>query len=104
MNAIAKRMVADAQFLASFKAQELANTVWAFASLGLRSDRLMARIGDRLLAPGVVSGFTTQAIAMTCWAFATLGYRHEAMGGPIVRRILQPGFLPKASLQEVGAL
>lgn len=70
-----------------FKAQELANTVWAFAKLQYRDDPLMARISEeavsRLSDPGRAEEFDSMCIASITWAFATLGCWNEQLLGAV---------------------
>jgi len=55
-----------------FNPQAIANTLWAFATLGLQpSEELMAGMMKQAVA--VHGDFKPQAIANTLWAFATLG-------------------------------
>ena len=48
MDAMAAHVLSGAT-LTRFNSQELANTVWSFASLGLQHPELMDAIGTRLL-------------------------------------------------------
>jgi len=60
------------EVLGTFNPQDIANTLWSFATLGLKpSEELMARIMTRAVA--VQRDFNPQGIANTLWAFATLG-------------------------------
>ena len=60
-----------------FKAQHIANTAWAFATLG-RLDKLLfaalARTAEQRLCE-----FKAQEISNTAWAFATLGCLDELL-------------------------
>ena len=54
--------------LDQFKAQGLANTAWAFATVGQKDDQLfkaLARMAERRL-----DQFNGQELANTAWAFA----------------------------------
>ena len=65
-----------------FNAQDIANTLWSFATLGLQpSEALMAGMMKQAVA--VQGDFNAQAIANTLWAFATLGLQpsEEFMAG-----------------------
>ena len=53
-----------------FNAQSLANTAWAFATLGQLDERLSASLARE--AQLRVSEFNAQELANTAWAFATL--------------------------------
>ena len=73
--------------LDDFNAQELANTAWAFATVGQKDEQLfkaLARMAERRLAK-----FKAQALANTAWALTdsaacTLGsWGSEALGGEL---------------------
>jgi len=59
-----------------FNSQEVANTLWAFATMGLRpGGQLIGKLGRRTEA---ISGeFSSQEVANTLWAFATMGRKSE---------------------------
>jgi len=54
-----------------FDAQGLANTAWAFATLGVRAPQLFDAITRE--SEQRIGSFTTQNLANTAWAFAALG-------------------------------
>ena len=51
-----------------FHAQDLANTAWAFATLGQSNVKLFPALGRA--ATWCVGDFNVQALANTAWAFA----------------------------------
>ena len=55
----------------NFKPQKLANTAWAFATLGQPDARLFTALAKE--AERRVCNFKPQDLANTAWAFATLG-------------------------------
>ena len=60
-----------------FKAQELANTAWAFATVGQKDEPLfnaLAKMAERRL-----DQFNAQELANTAWAFAMVGQRGELL-------------------------
>ena len=66
--------------------QNVVNTLWAFATMGLRTGgQLMGQLGRRT---EVISGdFNSQDVANTLWAFATMGTKPgEGMMGQLERR------------------
>eukprot|EP00913_Durusdinium_trenchii_P034275 g32072.t1 len=69
--------------------QDLANTAWAYATLGLPDSHLM----DQILAEVVskVNDFTTQNLSNTAWAYAKLGLWNDrlmqTLAHAIVRKI-----------------
>ena len=58
--------------LAGFKPQELANTVWVFATAGVAADALFAAVAEAAVRARL-AGFNPQDLANTVWAFATAG-------------------------------
>merc|ERR1712176_1437621 len=67
--------------LDKFKLQELANTVWAFATVGQQDEQFfkaLARMAERRL-----DEFNAQDLANTAWAFATVGAPAPALVEPI---------------------
>ena len=61
--------------LDQFNAQGLANTAWAFATVGQKDDQLfkaLARMAEQRLHE-----FNAQNLANTAWAFATVGQQDE---------------------------
>ena len=59
--------------LEQLNAQNLANTAWAFATVGQKDELLsktLAKMAERRL-----DQFNAQNLANTAWAFATAGHR-----------------------------
>ncbi|KAJ1639504.1 hypothetical protein T492DRAFT_608022 [Pavlovales sp. CCMP2436] len=61
------------QRIGSFRPQNLANTAWAFATLGMPDPRFFEAIARE--SEQRISTFKPQELANTAWAFATLGMR-----------------------------
>lgn len=74
MTAIGKKLVTMVKDLIP---QDLANTAWAFATLGLPDSDLMDQILQEVIAK--VSDFSTQNLANTAWAYAKLGLWNERL-------------------------
>ena len=53
-----------------FNAQDLANTAWAFATVGSSDEKLFVALAST--AERRVSEFDVQSLANTAWAFTTL--------------------------------
>eukprot|EP00747_Dinoflagellata_sp_TGD_P051099 gnl/TRDRNA2_/TRDRNA2_147154_c0_seq2.p2 gnl/TRDRNA2_/TRDRNA2_147154_c0~~gnl/TRDRNA2_/TRDRNA2_147154_c0_seq2.p2 ORF type:complete len:126 (+),score=23.64 gnl/TRDRNA2_/TRDRNA2_147154_c0_seq2:449-826(+) len=53
-------------------AQELANVVWAFATLGFSDEKMLAAVAREVQRRSCSGVFSTQNIANTAWSFATL--------------------------------
>ena len=71
--------------LEEFGPQGLANTAWAFATLGVQQqEELLRTVARRALVR--LQEFNPQAVASTAWAFATLGAQHEELLGAIAGR------------------
>ena len=61
-----------------FKAQNLANTAWAFAKVGHNEERLLTWFTALAAAAKRCMGdFKSQELANTAWTFATLGHKDE---------------------------
>ena len=56
-----------------FDPQNLANTVWAFATLGVRQEELLGAIAGRALVR--LEEFNPQELTNTAWAVARMGAR-----------------------------
>ena len=57
---------------ASFNAQNVANTLWAYATMSRKpGERLMNALEER--AQAVAASFTTQEVSNTLWAYAVVG-------------------------------
>jgi uncharacterized alpha-E superfamily protein len=55
-----------------FNSQNVANTLWAFATMGKKpGERMMGQLERR--AEAISGEFTAQEVANTLWAFATMG-------------------------------
>ena len=74
MKAVARRAL---EILGEFNAQELANTVWAFAKLEAHDDALLEAVAPRALE--ILDQFNAQELANTWWAFAKLDAGHESL-------------------------
>ena len=59
------------QRMRDFTSQELANTAWAFATLGHKDERLFSTLAAA--AEQRMRDFNSQELANTAWAFATVG-------------------------------
>ena len=77
----------------SFGAQSIANTAWAYASVGLNEVPLLVGLADRTRAGGVLPDFRPQHTANTAWAYARLGHRDPLLMDALTARTLQPGYL-----------
>ena len=73
--------------IASFNAQGLANTAWAFAMLGIKNQPLMAAIAVQVIEK--IDSFTAQNLAITAWAFAKLGIKHQALMAAIAAKVIE---------------
>jgi hypothetical protein len=60
-----------------FNAQGIANTVWAFATLGLSDETLLKALAQEAISQ--IHSFNPQEIANIVWAFATLGIKEEGL-------------------------
>jgi len=75
-----------------FNAQNIANTLWAFATLGFRpSKALLVGLTEQTVA--VQGDFKAQEISNTLWAFATLGLQpsEELMAGTMKQAVAVQG-------------
>ena len=59
-------------FLPTFNLQDVADTAWAVAKLGIQNGASIAGLAERTLQEGFLSTFNPQEVASTAWAFATL--------------------------------
>ena len=75
MSAIAEQMLSNRYFTA-FKPMELATALWAFGSLQIPHERLVAAVADAFTAPGALRAFSPQDTTQLCWVLATLRLRH----------------------------
>merc|ERR1712224_998624 len=60
-----------------FNSQNLANTAWAFATLGHKDEWLFAALAAA--AERRLRDFNSQELANTAWAFATLDHKDERL-------------------------
>jgi hypothetical protein len=69
-----------------FNAQDIANTLWAYATMGTKpGERLMGELERR--AEAISGDFKSQNVANTLWAYATMGTKPgERMIGELERR------------------
>ena len=63
--------------LGEFNPQHFANTVWAFATVNYRDEKLFAALATA--AEWRLSEFNSQEPTNTAWAFATVTYRDEQL-------------------------
>jgi hypothetical protein len=63
--------VSSVRYLGGEGPQAVANTVWAFATLGVQARELFAAVDGKV--EWLVEEGSPQAVAITAWAFATLG-------------------------------
>ncbi|KAJ1629994.1 hypothetical protein T492DRAFT_593293 [Pavlovales sp. CCMP2436] len=73
--------------IGSFKPQEMANTAWAFATLGLPAPKLFDAIARE--SEQRIGTFNPQDLSNTAWSFATLGVRAPKLFDAIVRESVQ---------------
>ena len=69
------------QRLDQFNAQGLANTAWAFATVGQKDEQLFKALAK--MAEQRLDEFNAQGLANTAWAFATVGAPAPALLDPI---------------------
>ncbi|KAJ1450530.1 hypothetical protein M885DRAFT_469317, partial [Pelagophyceae sp. CCMP2097] len=69
--------VATRRWIKSFNPQDIANTIWAFASRGSFDAELFEALAKRSLQ--VVADFSPQGLANTVWSFAKAGKFDEAL-------------------------
>ena len=69
--------------MSSFKAQELSNTAWAFATLRIKDSALFREFSRAMV--GIMSSFNAQDLANTAWAFAKLDFNDGALFTAISR-------------------
>ena len=74
--ALARAAVAE-QRMRDFSSQELANTAWAFATVGHQREQLFASLAAA--AEQRMWELKSQAVANTAWAFATVGHQEEQL-------------------------
>jgi len=76
MLAIAREAVVQ---IADFSEQNLSNTCWAYAKIGLRHDPLIKALADETLRK--LPDFSAQGLTNTLWGFATLVIKGEEILG-----------------------
>ena len=77
-------------------------TAWAFATLAIQDESLMASISRRALQDGFLVSFNSRDIAMTAWAFASLRIWDEALLAAIVQRMEDDEFLRTFNAQDLA--
>jgi hypothetical protein len=90
----------DQGLLATFRAQEITNTLWACSSAGYPATRLFE--GVARLSPARIGDFTSQDVANTAWAFTVARQLRPAIAAAFVQRVLECGiedFGPEARCQ-----
>ena len=60
-----------------FNSQGLANTAWAFATVGCKGGQLFTALA--VVAERHMRDFNSQDLANTAWAFATVGHKKEQL-------------------------
>uniref|UniRef100_A0A7S4FVH6 RAP domain-containing protein n=1 Tax=Eutreptiella gymnastica TaxID=73025 RepID=A0A7S4FVH6_9EUGL len=88
MATFASRILKDGA-VAEFPAQNVALTVWAFATLGVYDADMMAAFASHIRKPGVLDEFNPQNLANTAWAFATLGAQDSDLMAAVAARFDQ---------------
>lgn len=63
--------------VSSMAGSMMSGVVWALAKLGIRDDRLLRRVGDKVA--GDISLFKPSHYLKLCWGFARARYRHDDM-------------------------
>ncbi|KAJ1463507.1 hypothetical protein M885DRAFT_474692, partial [Pelagophyceae sp. CCMP2097] len=63
--------------IAAFNPQDLANTVWAYATAGVAAPALFEAVAAK--APKKIATFKSQELANTVWAYATAGVEAPAL-------------------------
>ena len=86
-----------------FKPQELANVVWAFASMEHHDPELMNVVGRRALV--MVDQFKEQELSNVVWAFAKLHHYDKVLFTHLLGAVTDklPHFLPQVRLCDVFA-
>ena len=93
-NRLLARQVIQDGFLATFNAQQVANTVWAFAALEVQDGVLLTHVARRILDEGFLDTFRPVELCQVVWGFAALDAHSEALMRRIAARLLRDdGFL-----------
>ena len=91
----------------SFNPQELANIVWAFATLHAKHPALFKDIGDDINARDDLNAFTPQNLSNIVWAYATMNEQHpslfEKIGNTVVALDGLQSFAPQTFSNIVWA-
>jgi hypothetical protein len=58
---------------AEFNSQDLANVVWAFATVGILTKEVFKLVADGIAARPSMADFKAQELTNVTWAFAKLG-------------------------------
>jgi hypothetical protein len=78
VHSITSGMISKGEWLVkNGNSQDVANTCWAFATLGVHAPSLFAAVDKN--GRWLVETGTQQAVANTCWAFATLGVQAPSL-------------------------
>ena len=91
-----------AEVQATFNAQEVANTVWAFAKVEFLDERLLDALARRLMHPEILETVNSQNIANTVWAFANMGALNMDLMKAVAARTMCPKVLQSFTTQEVA--
>jgi len=86
--------------LARFNPQELANTVWAYATAGVAADALYAAAAEAAVRGGL-AGFKPQDLSNTVWAYATAGVAADALYAAVAEAAVRGG-LARFNPQELA--
>mmetsp|Transcript_91797 Transcript_91797/g.159219 ORF Transcript_91797/g.159219 Transcript_91797/m.159219 type:complete len:128 (-) Transcript_91797:590-973(-) len=92
--------------LQAFGPTDLARTAWAFATLGIRNDRLLTHMVEHVTREGVMDTFGAHDVALLAWALTRLGARSEALATALRRWVAQAdvGLLRSLARPEVMML
>ena len=77
-------------YLTSFKAQELSNIVWAYASTSNRQPLLFSIVADHILltTTTILKSFNAQNCGNILWAYATANIIHEELFARVSRHVM----------------
>ena len=65
--------------LDSFSSQALANTVWAYATVGALHPPLFEMVANHIVSSNILDRFNPQDLANTLWAYASMGIANEQL-------------------------
>jgi very-short-patch-repair endonuclease len=88
----------DAECLVTFNGQTVANTVWGFATLGIRNGPLMDALARRAMDAECLETFNDQEVTNTAWGFATLGITNKPLLDALITKT---DFLASFSAQNL---